>query len=207
MLTTIREKTQGWFAGTVLVLIAALFVVGGVASYFESDSKIVVARVGSHDISSEAYKTALEDQRRSLQENLGRNLDPKLFDNLEFKTRILDNLVDQSLLVRDAEDQGYRISEAELDQRITSMPVFQREGRFEPKLYELVLRGMNMSPQGLKQRLRQEAVTKQVADGFELSTLVTNNDIDTLIRLETQSRLASYVVIKPQQYRQVLRRE
>ncbi len=200
MLTTIREKTQGWFAGTVLVLIAALFVVGGVASYFESDSKIVVARVGSHDISVEAYKTALEEQRRSLQENLGRNLNPKLFDTLEFKTRILDGLVDQTLLIRDAEDQGYRISDAELDQRITSIPVFQHDGHFEPKLYEQVLRGMRMSPQGLKLRLRQDALIKQVADSFELSTLVTKDDIDTLLRLETQSRQASYVVIKPQQY-------
>ena len=200
MLTTIREKTQGWFAGTVLTLIAALFVVGGVASYFESDSKIVVARVGSHDISVEAYKTALEEQRRSLQESFGRNLNPKLFDTLEFKTRILDNLVDQALLIRDAEDQGYRISDAELDQRITGIPVFQRDGRFDPKLYERVLRDMHMSPQGLKQHLRQDALIKQVADSFELSTLVTKDDIDTLLRLETQSRQASYVVIKPQQY-------
>lgn len=200
MLTTIREKTQGWFAGTVLVLIAALFVVGGVASYFESDSKIVVARVGSHDISVEAFKTALESQRRSIQENLGRNVNPKLFDSLDFKTRILDELVDQALLIRDAENQGYRISNAELDQRITSLPIFQQDGRFDPKRYEQVLRGMSMSPQGLKESLRQDALIKQVAAGFELSTLVTKADMNTLLRLETQSRQASYVVIKPQQY-------
>ncbi|OGI56843.1 MAG: hypothetical protein A2V58_05850, partial [Candidatus Muproteobacteria bacterium RBG_19FT_COMBO_61_10] len=200
MLTTIREKTQGWFAGTVLVLIAALFVVGGVASYFESDSKIIVARVAGQDISAEVYKTALEEQRRSLLENFGRNLNPKLFDTPEFKTRVLDGLVDQALLLSDAEDQGYLIGDAELDQRITSIPVFQREGRFDPKLYQMVLRDMRMRPQDLKLRLRQEAILKQVADSFELSTLVTASDIDTLLRLETQSRLASYVVIKPQQY-------
>ena len=200
MLTTIREKTQGWFAGTVLVLIAALFVVGGVASYFESDSKIIVAQVAGQDIGAEEYKTALEEQRRALMENFGRNLNPKLFDSAEFKARVLDGLVDQALLLSDAEAQGYLIGAAELDQRITSIPAFQREGRFDPKLYQMVLRDMRMTPQDLKQRLRQEAILKQVADGFELSTLVTAGDIDTLLRLETQSRLASYIVIKPQQY-------
>jgi peptidyl-prolyl cis-trans isomerase D len=200
MLTTIREKTQGWIAGTILALLAIPFALWGVNSYFESDSKIVVARVGDQDISVDTFRTALEQQRQALQQQLGRAVDQKMFDSPEFKKRILDGLVDQQLSVLAAEASGYRMGDAELARQIRQIPDFQRDGQFDAKVYESVLRANGLTPRGFETRVRQDTIVRQVQAGFELSTFVTNADVDALVRVETQARSVSYVVVKPQTY-------
>jgi peptidyl-prolyl cis-trans isomerase D len=200
MLTTIREKTQGWIASVILGLLVIPFALWGVNSYFESDARIIVARVGDHEIGVETYKNALEQQRQSLRSTFGSGLNQKLFESREFKMRILDDLVDQVLLARDAEEKGYVIGDAELAGRITRIPSFQRDGKFDTKLYESVLRANGLTPRGFETRIRQEATIKQVEDSFNQSVMVTASDIAAVVRLETQARQASYLLVRPPQY-------
>ena len=200
MLTAIREKTQGWIAGIILGLLAIPFALWGVNSYFETDAKLIVARVGDQDIGVNEYKNALEEQRRSLQQMYGRGLNPKMLDSPEFKLRTLDDLIDQALLAQDAQAQGYRIGNAELARRIAAISFFQRAGRFDQQAYTAALRTAGLNARGFEERMRREAMVKQAVDGFAYSTLVTKSDTEALLRLETQARQAAYVIIKPQQY-------
>ena len=200
MLTTIREKTQGWIAGIILGLLAIPFALWGVNSYFETDAKLIVARVGDQDIGVNEYKNALEEQRRSLQQMYGRGLNPKLLDSPEFKMRTLNDLIDQALLAQDAQAQGYYIGDDELARRITAISFFQRAGRFDQQAYNSALRTAGLNARGFETRMRHEAMVKQAVDGFAHSTLVTKSDIEALLRLENQARQAAYVIIKPQQY-------
>ncbi len=200
MLTAIREKTQGWIAGIILGLLAIPFALWGVNSYFETDAKLIVARVGDQDIGVDEYKNALEEQRRSLQQTFGRGLNQKLLVSPEFKMRTLDDLIDQVLLAQDAQTQGYHIGNDELAQRIAAISFFQRAGRFDQQAYTAALRTIGLNARGFEERMRREAMVKQAADGFAYSTIVTKADKDALLRLQTQARQTTYVVIKPQQY-------
>ncbi len=200
MLTTIREKTQGWIAGIILGLLAIPFALWGVNSYFDPDVKLIVARVGDQDIGVNEYKNALEEQRRSLQQMYGRGLNQKLLDSPEFKMRTLDDLIDQALLAQDAEAQGYYIGNDELARRIAAISFFQRAGRFDQQAYTAALRTAGLNVRDFEARMRNEAMAKQAVDGFAHSTLVTKSDTEALLRLETQARQAAYVIIKPQQY-------
>ena len=200
MLTTIREKTKGWIAGIILGLLAIPFALWGVNSYFETDAKLVVARVGDQDIGVDEYKNALETQRQSLQQMYGRGLNQKLLDSPEFKMRILDDLIDQALLAQDAQAQDYYIGNDELARRIAAISFFQRAGRFDQQAYVAALRTTGLNARGFEARMRREAMVKQALDGFAYSTLITKADRETLLRLETQARQAAYVIIGPQQY-------
>ena len=200
MLTTIREKTQGWIAGIILGLLAVPFALWGVNSYFETDAKLIVARVGDQDIGVNEYKNALEEQRRSLQQTFGRGLNQKLLDSPEFKMRTLDDLIDQALLAQDAQARGYHIGNDELARRIAAISFFQRAGRFDQQAYTTALRTLGLNVRSFEARMRREAMVKQAVDGFAYSTIVTKADKDALLRLETQARQTTYVVIKPQQY-------
>ena len=51
MLSTIRDKTQGIFATFILLLLVVPFALWGINSYFDSGSKINVAKAGDIDIS------------------------------------------------------------------------------------------------------------------------------------------------------------
>jgi len=140
MLTTIREKTQGWIAAIILGLVTIPFALWGINTYFEGGGRLNVAKVNGVEISVESYKRTLEGQRRSFQQMLGRSVDPRLLDTPEFRQRVLDGLIDELLFVADVEASGYRVSNAELSRQIRLAPQFQRDGQFDVKLYEALLR-------------------------------------------------------------------
>ncbi len=200
MLTTIREKTQGWIAGIILGLITIPFALWGINSYFSSDSKIKIADVDGVDIGADAYKAALEQQRRMIQQYVGRNIDPRIFDSSEFKQQVLNSLIDNLLVNRDADKQGYRISDAQLGQLIQTMPEFQQDNRFDPRLYESALRNAGLSVIRFEKTKRETSLIQQIRSGFSRSAIITPSDISTLLRLEAQKREIAYVTITPQKF-------
>lgn len=200
MLTTIREKTQGWFAKIVLGLIAVLFGLWGINSYFEGGGKAVVAEVDGEPIEYETYRQALEQQRQSLQRMLGGAMDARLLDNPDFKRRIVDSLVEQTLLRLEAREQGYTISDAQLGELIRRIPQFQRDNQFDHELYTQVLRQAGYTPAGFESRLRQDAIAEQMRNGYGQTAIITDADIETMARLEAQRREIDYAIITPEKF-------
>lgn len=196
MLTTIREKTQGWIAAIILGLVTIPFALWGINTYFEGGGRLNVAEVNGVDISVDAYKRTLDDQRRSLQQMLGRAADPRLFDTPEFRQRVLDGLVDELLVAADVEAHGYRVSNAELSRQIRLVPQFQRDGQFDPNLYAALLRNNGQDVPGFEARLRRDVLVRQAESGFAQSAIVTSSEIQTLLSLQAQQREATVAVLK-----------
>jgi peptidyl-prolyl cis-trans isomerase D len=201
MLTTIREKTQGWIAAIILGLVTIPFALWGINTYFESGGRLNVAEVNGVDISVATYRRALEDQRRSLQQVLGRAADPRLFDTPEFHQRVLDGLIDEVLISIDIEARGYRVSDAELGRQIRLSPQFQRDGQFDPKLYAALLRNAGLDVAGFEARLRRDVLVRQAESGYAQSAIVTSTDLQTLLKLQAQQREATVAVLKPARLR------
>jgi len=196
LLTTIREKTQGWIAAIILGMIAVPFALWGINYYFGSGS-IKVAEVNGVDIGVDAYRRALDDQRRAFQEAIRRGADPRLLDTPEFRQRVLDGMIDEILLSDAVQAEGYRVSDAELAQQIRRAPQFQREGSFDPKLYELMLRNAGMAPSQFEARLRNDVLVQQAESGYAQSVIVSTADIDALVKLAAQQREAVVAVLAP----------
>ena len=189
MLSAIRDKTQGIFAAVILILVGVPFLLWGINSYFDSDSKMNVAKAGDIDISQVKYRREIDRLR-------GR-VEPATFDKPQFKQRILDSLIDRALLVHDAEAQGYRLSNARLAQTIRELPYFQREGHFDSALYEATLRREGMNVHEFENGVREEGLAVQVQAGLSESGFVTRTDVAALARLLSQEREAAYAVISP----------
>ena len=192
MLTAIREKTQGIIAGFIVTLIVIPFALWGTYSYFEGGFDINVAEVGGVEISQQAYRLALEQYRG--------NVDPSVFDSPAFKRRVLDGLVDERLMASNSFDQGYRISDATLGRLIREAPELQRNGQFDPELYEAVLRQQGLTQEAFEERLRRTRRSRQIVDGFIESAVISSSQKDTLLRLWLQTREFDYVVIRPQKF-------
>jgi peptidyl-prolyl cis-trans isomerase D len=204
MLSTIREKTQGWIAGIILGLLAIPFALWGINYYFEGGQPNV-ATVDGTAITVDSYRRALDEQRRSVTQMLGRNADPRLFDTPAFRERILDGLIDEILLAREVEKQGYRVSDAELAGQIRSAPQFQRDGKFDAQLYEALLRNAGLDARGFEARLRRDLLVRQSQSAFAPSGFATNADVEMLLRLQGQEREAAVAVLQPARLRERVR--
>ena len=201
MLTTIREKTQGWIAGIILALVAVPFALWGINAYFEGGGRVNVAEVNGTEITVDSYRRNLEEQRRSLQRMLGRGIDPRLFDTPAFRQQVLDSMIDDLLFVDEVESQGYRASTADLARQIRSVPQFQRDGQFDPKLYEALVRNEGRDVRSYEAGLQQNFVLRQAQSGFDQSALSMPSDVENLLKLQNQQREATIAMLRPARLR------
>jgi peptidyl-prolyl cis-trans isomerase D len=200
MLSTIREKTQGWIATILLALIGIPFALWGINSYFERGGKLTVAEVDGVTIDANEYRQALEQQRQQLQQMLGRGVDPRMFDNPAFKQQVLNGLIDRTLVRMQAEKAGYRVGNAELSAFIQSIPQFQRNGHFDPQLYEQLVRQAGLRVPDFEQRLRNDTAVQQLGDGFTESAFVTETDLARLVQLQSEKREIDYSLVAPARF-------
>lgn len=198
MLATIREKIQGWFATVILVIIGIPFALWGVNSYFEGEGNRPVAEVDGVEIDASVYRTALERQRQSMRQFLGNNFDSRMLDSPAFKTRVVDELVEQTLLQRYAEEHGFAIADADLNRAIRAIPQFQANGTFDPKQYQALLRSNGLTVAGFERNMRDDLLAAHVRGGFA-QTLVSAVDVDRVGALLAERRTVTVAMLDPKQ--------
>lgn len=186
MLSTIREKTQGIIATFIIVLVAIPFAVWGINSYFEEGQNSAVAEVNGVLIKQPAYRAALEQLR---------GIDPARGDTKALRELVLEQLINRALLIEDAQDRGYRMSDAQLARMIREVPYFQRDGRFDGELYQAMLRQEGTTAPEFEGRLRRENLSQQIQRGLIESAFVTAADVDAVLRLQQQQREIAYALI------------
>ncbi len=193
MLSKIREKTQGIIATFILALIAIPFALWGINSYFDAGPRVTVAEVNGTEISQSDYRRALEPLRSQLP--------PQTVESAAFKKQLVQSLVEQTLLVEDALDQGYRVSNARLVNLIREQEYFRRDGQFDQERYQALLRNEGLTARDFEQRLRDQNLTGQVRAGFAASGIVTAEEVDAMVRLLQQARDVTYALVRPDSYR------
>lgn len=197
MLSTIREKTQGWKAFILLAVIALPFGLWGIDSYFNGNASNDVAKVDGTAISKASYLDVLKQQRIQYEQMLGRNVDSSLFDNPMFKQAALNTLINRILLIHDADQAGYRVPDAELGGVIRSMPEFQRDGHFDPALYQQLLANAGYTIPQFESMERANVLLAEFQAGILQSAFVTHDDVNSILALMAQKRQIAYAVLDP----------
>ena len=195
MLVAIRERATGWIAWALVILITIPFALWGINSYFEGDSKVVVATVNGVDLEQRAYQQALSDHRRSLVQIMGRNVDAEYFSSQAFKLQVLESLIDSNLQAEYLRERGYRVTDEQLVSRIRSIETFQSDGVFDTDRYETLVRNAGLSVEGFEQQQRQQGALEQLRMGLSETAFVMPATIDRAIELLNQRRSASYAVL------------
>lgn len=195
MLTKIRNKATGWIAWIIVIIITIPFALWGINSYFEGAQAAPVAIVNGTNIENDTFQRTLSDRRRVLAQSLGRNFDPSMLASPEFKRRTLDQVITDLLVAQDLQANRFRIGDAQLAHAIQQTPQFQREGTFDPILYETSLQRFGYSKVDYERQLRRSSTVQQIISAFSESAFVTEQDIQSTLRLLQQRRDAQYVTV------------
>lgn len=136
------RKHMGWMMWIIVGLVTVTFLFFGI--YPSSQGTGAVAKVGDTVITSEelnvAYRNLYENYRELLKGQLNENLTKGL------RNQALQELIVNRLLVTEAEREGIRVTNEELQETIMRMPAFMQNGRFNKQIYERTLDRINMSP-------------------------------------------------------------
>lgn len=154
MLEAIRERSQGWIAKVILILLIVPFALWGVDSYIKGSGKEPpAATVGDQEISQREFIKTLKEQ----QEQMGGKVDEKAFRQL-----VIDQLVNTRMLSQVAVKAGFSILEPQVMAVLGGIEVFQENGKFSEQRLDSWLRGRGMSRAELLALISQDLLLKQV---------------------------------------------
>jgi len=198
MLHFIRERAQGWVAWFIVGLISIPFALWGVNSYLTGPSDVIVAEVNGQPIQQVEYQKALQQYRDRMRNMMGENFDPAMFDGLAVKQNVLEGLIEQKLLILAGNDLGQRVTDQALFEIIKSTAAFQKNGQFDNDVYSMTLARVGMNPAQYESQLRVDVLTQELAENTQRSVIVTDYNLNTILRLENQTREIAYGVVAAQ---------
>lgn len=174
MLRMMRKHASRWVLGLLcgIITIAFVFTFG----FNQGGTEQTVAEVGPYKISAveyhDLYNKTVEQYRAMYRDKF----DDEMKNELKLKDRVIDALVDRYLLLKQADDMGIRVTDKEYAEYLTSMGVFNRNGKFDRDMFLEFLRRSNMDPKSFEQQQKREmTIAKLMAVIGDHSTQVDEN--------------------------------
>src|SRR5512139_3801830 len=173
----------------VLALIAIPFAFVGVDYYFRRDATTPpVATVGGSEVTRAEFDELVRQQQDRMRQTMGRGFDPAIFDNPEVRYSLVEQLVSQRLLQKQAQDQRFRVTDADLARAINEIDAFRVDGKFSPERYRQLLAAQNMTPAMFEQRLREELVLAPLSEPLASGNIVAKSSAERFVALLEQQR-------------------
>jgi peptidyl-prolyl cis-trans isomerase D len=180
----------------ILGLIAITFAFFGLESYVrDPGSANDVAKIGDLKINQQQFQQAMRDQQDRMRAQLGEKFDPKMLDAPEARKAILDDLINQRLLMLEANKHRMFVSDEAIRQTILGIQAFNVDGRFSNERYDAALRAQGMTPAGFEAQLRQDMTLQQLAGAVARSSITANTVVNRILSLQTEKRDVSEVRI------------
>ncbi len=196
MLRLMRDHASGWLIKILLGAIVIVFMFWGVGSFRETKQSQVAAVNGEPITSQEygdAYNRLIEQYRK-----FGSNLNDDMIKRLE--KQALDGLIDQSLLRQEAGKLNFRVSDEELAESIQKMEVFQRDGKFDRRLYERVLNLNKLTPEGFEVSQKDGILVGKLRSFILNGIKVSDQEALEWFKWDNTSVNIEYVLFEPGKY-------
>jgi peptidyl-prolyl cis-trans isomerase D len=136
---------------------------------------------GCQTITPEQIDRASIDLRREIQNMYGER-SPQMLQSLNLRQMALEQLIDNTLISREAHRMGLQISDDELVHAIASQTAFQVDGRFNLQKYNEVLRENDLEPSMFESKTRERMLTdtmrQMIAQAVQVSQDEVRKDFD-----------------------------
>lgn len=171
MLEFIRKKqksvlVQIVFWAIIATFVGTIFLVWGKGGDNAAQEDYAV-KVNGSKIGFDQYQQAYENIYRIYQNLYGEAFTPAVEKELNLRKTALDSLIDQALLIQEAERQGLKVSKDEVVAAIAKIPAFQENGTFNRDRYIQVLRGQRLTPDLFEQMQQRELLVDKARTAVE----------------------------------------
>lgn len=220
MLQALRDKSSGWIATVILGLLIVPFAFFGVEQYLVQRSDTYVARIQmppkwwpnapdwaivrklawqTEDIGTDEFRNRFEQVRQQQRAQAGDAFDPRAFESIDTKRRILDALIDQRVMRLAAERDGLVVGDAQLRAEIEAIPDFQVDGKFDTQRYRTLLATMPtpQTPLQFQQTIRDSLRDRLLAQRLSESAFLTPSEGQRLIKLLSEKRDVTFAILPP----------
>jgi len=198
MLKTMRKNVKS--LAPVLWIVIATFIIaifavwGGAGRLGEASKANVIVQIGKKTITADEYYQVLRQSMESMRKQYP-DFNPALVRQLNLPQQILERMVQQNLLMEIARGIGIKATNEEVQQKIMSLPVFQRDGRFVGfNEYKQILDWNHIPIQKFENSLREEIILNKVVQLLSAGISVSEDEIWENYKNQNETAKIEYLV-------------
>lgn len=198
MLDLMRKNAKSWLIKAALGGIIVTFIFWYGFAPAPERSPYEVAKVNGEVIPYDQFRTTYDYELKKIKLRFRQELPPGLLEKLDLKKRVVNELVDRTLLLQEANRLGLTVTTEDLREDIVTNPMFQRNGVFSKEIYEAFLRQMELSPPLYEQIRRRELLESQVIALLTDSVKTDPQKIRSLWDFQNDKLTLSVIIVPPQ---------
>lgn len=194
MLSTMRKGVSTIFAKALMLLLVLSFGLWGVGDMLRSSGTTHVARVGDAKISPNEF-----EERMARIKNQMQGMPEEMLNSEMMKTQILQGMVQQLLLLQEANNIGMKVDNTTIAKVIRENPQFQNtKGAFDAAAFRAFLSSNRISEAGFVETIRRDVESATVLQTLDVPETIAFTALShSLDAAKRQSRTADIYVIPP----------
>jgi peptidyl-prolyl cis-trans isomerase D len=197
MLNFIRKQSDTWLVKTILWLIvlafvATIFYSWGAGGQFGGANK-TVATVNGLEIKVNEFERAYGNIVNFYRDQFRGQFSEEMIEKLNLKENALDALIQNRLVILEAEKMNLQVSDQELAQSISKRPEFQKDTKFSSSLYQNYLRYSRISAKDFEDSQRKNLLREKLEKVIKASTQISETEIQDAYKKENEKIKFKYV--------------
>jgi peptidyl-prolyl cis-trans isomerase D len=202
MLQKIRDslQSQKWLAIVLLGALALVFAAWG--AYGIVNIKVGVgdyaAKVGSEKLSLQEVREDWMREQSQWQQRFGGEIPADMKASVQ--NSLLESLIRNLAMTQHAQDLGYRVSNAQIQEAIRNEPAFQIDGQYSPQAARMRLAQAGISLASFEQQTRSALERMQLGGPTQASDFLTAREIERLRALTNEEREVRYALLTPAKF-------
>ncbi|MGH7864426.1 MAG: SurA N-terminal domain-containing protein [Candidatus Binataceae bacterium] len=198
MLDVMRRHAYSWMTRVVLGLIVLVFMFWGIGSGVFEQVQPIAKVNGTPILPSEVDREA-NQMRQSVQSVYGADA-ARVLQGMNLRQEALNRIIESRLIDHEARALGVRITDDELQKRITSQPGFLSNGQFDFRTYQEMLRDQNYLPTEFEDAMRSQMMNEFMRRMIDGAVQPSPAEVRHAYDLRNQRVALSFVEIPYQRF-------
>jgi peptidyl-prolyl cis-trans isomerase D len=177
MLDFLRKRKRSWIITFLLGLIIVVFIAFYGGSKYQDRGTPDVAEVNGEVISQREFALQYQKTLERYRELLKGSLTPEMLKSLNLKNAVLEEMIKNRLVLREAQTLGLTTSDDELMDAIGQVREFQVAGRFNKERYLQLLRANRLTPAEFEEEQRDQLTIQRLYGVILDSTRITEAEV------------------------------
>ena len=199
MLKILRKKGVAkkilWGIAVVIIITFGFF---GTANYLSGPQRgpTHAGKIFGRKVSLEEYERSYQHSRLQALLKYGENLN-KISQFLDLDSETWDRLI----LLEEAKKRGIKTSDAEVVSTIQEFPFFQRNGRYDPTLYDNIIQYVfRTQPREFEESIRDSVKLKKIYEHETALVSITEEEVRKAYQEQNEKVQISYILFLPETY-------
>lgn len=178
------RRHRGWLKWTLALAGFALLVLGFplIQPQPETPGALtdVIAQVGDQEITIGEFRSVYLAQLNQYRAQSGGEITPEILQSMGIDRQLLQQMIDEYAALQEAERLGMVVTDAEIRERILSLPLFQQNGVFigeEAYMQMLRVQQPPMTPADFEEQIRRSLMLERLQAAVTDWITVTDEDL------------------------------